>query len=115
MRTGSIATALLGFAGTADSPDDRPAESGARSVELIALILLPVALFICGYALYTFIWRSQLIAQKQARPAHGSGLVAWNVHLLLPSSVTGCAPDLARALSETGSQQGTFVVCKQGL
>jgi nitrogen fixation-related uncharacterized protein len=34
-------------------------------VELIALILLPVGVMMCGYALLTFLWRGRLIAKKQ--------------------------------------------------
>ncbi len=33
-------------------------------VEIIALILLPVAVMMCGYALLTFVWRSHLIQRK---------------------------------------------------
>ncbi len=35
-------------------------------VETIALILLPVAVLMCAYALTVFIWRARAIAKKQA-------------------------------------------------
>jgi len=35
-------------------------------VEVIALILLPVAVLMCAYALTVFIWRARAIAKKQA-------------------------------------------------
>lgn len=34
-------------------------------VETIALILLPVAVLMCAYALTVFIWRARAIAKKQ--------------------------------------------------
>jgi hypothetical protein len=39
-------------------------------VETIALILLPVAVLMCGYALTVFIWRARAIAKKQVGPVH---------------------------------------------
>jgi nitrogen fixation-related uncharacterized protein len=36
-------------------------------VEIIALILLPVAISMCGYAIFIFKWRSDMIAQKRVR------------------------------------------------
>lgn len=59
---GSIAAALLGF-----SSDGGQGLSG-HLVEVIALLLLPVAIAMCGYAIFIFIWRSQMIAKK--RPQH---------------------------------------------
>lgn len=59
---GSIAAALLGF-----STDGGQGLSG-HLVEVIALLLLPVAIGMCGYAIFIFIWRSQMIAKK--RPQH---------------------------------------------
>jgi hypothetical protein len=45
-------------------------------VEVIALILLPVAVLMCAYALTVFVWRSRAIAKKSARPcrplSHGA-------------------------------------------
>ena len=37
-------------------------------VEVIALILLPVAVLMCGYALFVFLWRTRAISKKQACP-----------------------------------------------
>ncbi|GFH07675.1 SPX domain-containing protein [Haematococcus lacustris] len=34
-------------------------------VEIIALILLPLAMAMCAYALYTFSWRASNIAKKK--------------------------------------------------
>lgn len=38
-------------------------------VEIIALILLPVAILMCAYALVVFIWRAQQIEKKHVRIA----------------------------------------------
>jgi hypothetical protein len=40
-------------------------------VEIIALILLPVAIAMCGYAIFVFVWRSQMISRKRVRHAAG--------------------------------------------
>jgi hypothetical protein len=37
----------------------------AHLVEIIALILLPVAICMCGYAIFIFKWRSDMIAKKR--------------------------------------------------
>ena len=37
----------------------------AHLVEVIALILLPVAIAMCGYSIFVFIWRSDMIAKKR--------------------------------------------------
>ena len=42
--------------------------------DIIAMILLPVAVLMCGYALMVFLWRGSQIARKQARLNHGSML-----------------------------------------
>ena len=39
-----------------------------HTVEMIALILLPVAILMCAYALVVFIWRAKAIGRKQASP-----------------------------------------------
>ena len=36
-------------------------------VEVIALILLPLAVLMCAYALTVFVWRSRAIAKKTVR------------------------------------------------
>uniref|UniRef100_A0A383VD06 SPX domain-containing protein n=1 Tax=Tetradesmus obliquus TaxID=3088 RepID=A0A383VD06_TETOB len=60
---GSIAAALLGFSNTKGQTG-----LSAHLVEIIALILLPVAISMCGYAIFIFKWRSDMIAKK--RPQH---------------------------------------------
>ncbi len=35
--------------------------------DIIAMILLPVAVLMCGYALMVFLWRGSQIARKQVR------------------------------------------------
>ena len=37
-------------------------------METISLILLPVAVLMCAYALTVFIWRARAIAKKQVWP-----------------------------------------------
>jgi len=59
---GSISAALLGFAGTDAKKEHQPTEN---LVEIIAMILLPVAVAMVAYALTVFIWRSKAIAKKQ--------------------------------------------------
>lgn len=59
---GSIAAALLGFAGSDGKKEHQPTEN---LVEIIAMILLPVAVLMVGYALMVFVWRSKAIAKKQ--------------------------------------------------
>ncbi|CAL8471696.1 g11238 [Coccomyxa elongata] len=61
---GSIAAALLGFVGVADSSKHKQ-QATDYLVETIALILLPVAVLMCAYALTVFIWRARAIAKKQ--------------------------------------------------
>ncbi|EIE21857.1 hypothetical protein COCSUDRAFT_47964 [Coccomyxa subellipsoidea C-169] len=61
---GSIAAALLGFVGVADSSKHK-AQATDYLVETIALILLPVAVLMCAYALTVFIWRARAISKKQ--------------------------------------------------
>ncbi len=40
-----------------------------HTVEIIAAILLPVAILMCIYSLTVFIWRSKAISKKQVSPA----------------------------------------------
>jgi len=61
---GSISAALLGFA--SDSPGSDSTALARHSVELIALLLLPVGMFMVVYALYVFTWRAGNIAKKKA-------------------------------------------------
>ena len=37
------------------------------TTDIIAMILLPVAVLMCAYALVVFLWRSSQIARKQVR------------------------------------------------
>ena len=65
---GSIAAALLGFAGAEAAKAAKAGAAGAhaaRLVEVIALLLLPVAVLMCAYALFVFVWRSRAISRKQ--------------------------------------------------
>lgn len=39
-----------------------------HTVEIIAAILLPVAIVMCMYALTVFIWRAKAISKKQVSP-----------------------------------------------
>ena len=39
-----------------------------HTVEIIAAILLPVAIVMCVYALTVFIWRAKAISKKQVGP-----------------------------------------------
>ncbi|KAK9825865.1 hypothetical protein WJX81_006134 [Elliptochloris bilobata] len=61
---GSIAAALLGFAGVAQRGEGAGHKVADNLVEVIALILLPVAVLMCAYALTVFVWRSRAIAKK---------------------------------------------------
>lgn len=60
----SISAALLGFSSSA--PDQPTASVARHLVELIALILLPLGMFMVVYALYVFTWRADNIAKKKA-------------------------------------------------
>jgi hypothetical protein len=64
----SIAAALVSFGGGASDSGSAAADAGSKLVLVIALILLPVAIAMNGYAIFVFIWRSQMIARK--RPSH---------------------------------------------
>ena len=48
-------------------------------VETISLILLPVAVLMCAYALTVFIWRARAIAKKQVRILRPSSASTWKV------------------------------------
>lgn len=47
-------------------------------VEVIALILLPVAVLMCAYALTVFVWRSRAISKKTVRPHAARCLSRWS-------------------------------------
>ncbi|KAH7623032.1 hypothetical protein Ndes2526B_g02326 [Nannochloris sp. 'desiccata'] len=59
LTMGSISAAMLGFSATGSSK-----AQASHDVGLVALILLPVALVICGYALLVYYWRSEAIRNK---------------------------------------------------
>ena len=56
LTMGSIATAMIGV--STGSSDD-------SSTTLIAMVLLPVAVLMCGYALVVFHWRANAIKKKE--------------------------------------------------
>ncbi|WPT18114.1 Vacuolar transporter chaperone 4 [Picochlorum sp. SENEW3] len=62
----SIAAALLAFASTAKKTTDPMHALSKNLVEFIALMLLPLGVFIVAYALMVFLWRNSQIALKQA-------------------------------------------------
>lgn len=62
----SIAAALLAFAATSRKNKDPMHRLSRNLVEFIALVLLPLAIFIVAYATVVFLWRNSQIALKQA-------------------------------------------------
>lgn len=58
---------LAALATAAGSSADTSEGLSRHLVELIALILLPLGMFMCLYALYTFVWRASNIAKKKVR------------------------------------------------
>ena len=60
---GSIATALLGYSGATTSKK-HPEAHAPDSVQLVAIILLPVALVMCAYSLLVYFWRTDAISKK---------------------------------------------------
>jgi uncharacterized membrane protein YidH (DUF202 family) len=62
----SIAAALLAFGSTAKKVKDPMHVLSKNLVEFIALMLLPLGIFIVAYALMVFLWRNSQIALKQA-------------------------------------------------
>ena len=59
-----------------------------HTVEIIAAILLPVAILMCAYALTVFIWRAKAITKKQVCPVFWAScnlmLSSCCCHWLLP-------------------------------
>ena len=43
------------------------------TTDIIAMILLPVAVLMCGYALVVFLWRGSQIARKQVKTGFATG------------------------------------------
>jgi SPX domain protein involved in polyphosphate accumulation/uncharacterized membrane protein YidH (DUF202 family) len=62
----SIAAALLAFASTSHKSKSHMHSFSKNLVEFIALVLLPLAMFIVAYATMVFLWRNSQIALKQA-------------------------------------------------
>jgi uncharacterized membrane protein YidH (DUF202 family) len=62
----SIAAALLAFASTSHKSTSHMHSLSRNLVEFIALVLLPLAMFIVAYATMVFLWRNSQIALKQA-------------------------------------------------
>jgi uncharacterized membrane protein YidH (DUF202 family) len=62
---GSIGAALLGFSGSAPRNPHASTTGVGDTTDIIAMILLPVAVLMCAYALVVFLWRSGQIARKQ--------------------------------------------------
>ena len=98
---GSIAAALLGFAGS-PSAHGSGGSSAAVLVEVIALILLPVAVLMCAYALVVFVWRSKAIAKKQVGyidDRFGPLALSWVVVAALSAILIVSMVDFAKSLS----------------
>ena len=98
---GSIAAALLGFAGS-PSAHGSGAHSAAVLVEVIALILLPVAVLMCAYALVVFVWRSKAIAKKQVGyidDRFGPLALSWVVIAALSAILIVSMVDFAKSMS----------------
>ena len=58
VTVGSVSTILLGISNSSK-------DSGVQTVEIISLILLPLAIIVAIYATFVFWWRSSKIAMKQ--------------------------------------------------
>eukprot|EP01023_Acetabularia_acetabulum_P006602 TRINITY_DN12741_c0_g2_i9.p1 TRINITY_DN12741_c0_g2~~TRINITY_DN12741_c0_g2_i9.p1 ORF type:complete len:240 (+),score=49.95 TRINITY_DN12741_c0_g2_i9:127-846(+) len=65
ITVGSIAAALLGFSASTAS-DKQFGMQSHHLVEVICMILLPVAVLMTVYALITFVWRGRRIMKKEA-------------------------------------------------
>lgn len=64
---------------------DVQAGLGPHLVEIIALILLPVAIGMCGYAIFIFKWRSDMISKKRV----SRGLLICSAGLVVLRIVVG--------------------------
>jgi uncharacterized membrane protein YidH (DUF202 family) len=65
VTVGSIAAALIGFAGSEAARGSKAGSRASLLVEIIALILLPVSVLMVAYALAVFVWRSKAIGRRQ--------------------------------------------------
>lgn len=63
-----------------------------HTVELIAAILLPVAIVMCAYALTVFIWRAKAITRKQVGSLISNHSVLFIVQWLYPAWVAVLGP-----------------------
>lgn len=61
---GTIGTAIAGFAVEDEEAITKPGISKS-TVELMALLMIPISLLMIAYALFTFYWRSEFIRKKQ--------------------------------------------------
>ena len=98
---GPIAAALLGFAGSPGAKGSG-GSSAAVLVEVIALILLPVAVLMCAYALIVFVWRSKAIAKKQVGyidDRFGPLALSWVVVAALSAILIVSMVDFAKSMS----------------
>ena len=95
---GSVSAALLGYASTGN-PKKEP--TGANDmIDFVAMILLPVAVLICGYALMVFIWRSGEIRSKQVCcPWHLGTDNNWQEYFSLPLECDVLTQDCCRPTS----------------
>ena len=57
---GSISSALVALASQSDAD-----EASSRMIDVVALCLLPISIFFCVYAMYTFHWRAEKIRRRE--------------------------------------------------
>lgn len=61
---GTVGTAIAGFA-VEDKTSPHKGGISQRTVQLITVLTLPIAIIMIAYALFTFYWRSEFIRRKQ--------------------------------------------------
>jgi SPX domain protein involved in polyphosphate accumulation/uncharacterized membrane protein YidH (DUF202 family) len=99
LTMGGVAGAMLGFA------EGGRRDAGAASMELVALILLPVAFAMCGYALVVYTWRADAIRARTAvyyDDRRGPLALAAGVVAALGAILVLSAVDLAAGLRHQG-------------
>lgn len=57
---GSISSALVALASQSDAD-----EASSKMIDIVALCLLPISIFFCVYAMYTFHWRAEKIRRRE--------------------------------------------------
>lgn len=63
---GTVGTAIAGFAVQDDSGEPKHRVGISQgTVELITMLMLPIAIIMIAYALFIFYWRSEFIRKKQ--------------------------------------------------